>query len=195
MGTNLGGALFSKSQQFVIALFFNHPERTFYTNEVLRRSDIGRGTIQRELKKLAAVGVLTVTTMGNQRHYQANRHCPIFNELRGIALKTFGMVDVLQQALNPIADKIKQAFVYGSMAKGTDTADSDIDLMVVSASMSYAGLIEQLSSAEEKLGRPINPTLYKPREWAKKLSDNNLFLTKVMSQPKLFIIELIDDNG
>jgi len=194
MGMNLNNALFTKSQQFVIALFFNHPEKSFYTNEILRLSCMGRGTIQRELKNLEAAGVLTVTNIGNQRHYQANPNCPIFNELRGIAIKTFGVVDVLQQVLRPIEDKIKQAFIYGSIAKGTDTANSDIDLLVVSNSLSYSALIEQLSNAEDKLGRPINPTVYKPGEFAKKLNDKNPFLTKVMAQPKLTLIESTDDN-
>jgi len=194
MGMNLSNALFTKSQQFVIALFFNHPEKSFYTNEILRLSGMGRGTIQRELKNLDAAGVLTVTNIGNQRHYQANPNCPIFNELRGIAIKTFGVVDVLQQVLRPIEDKIQQAFVYGSIAKGTDTANSDIDLLVVSDSLSYSALIEQLSNAEDKLGRPINPTVYKPREFTKKLNDKNPFLTKVMAQPKLTLIESADDN-
>ncbi len=194
MGMNLSNALFTKSQQFVIALFFNHPEKSFYTNEILRLSGMGRGTIQRELKNLDAAGVLTVTNIGNQRHYQANPNCPIFNELRGIAIKTFGVVDVLQQVLRPIEDKIKQAFVYGSIAKGTDTANSDIDLLVVSNSLSYSALIEQLSNAEDKLGRIINPTVYKPREFTNKLNDKNPFLTKVMAQPKLTLIESTDDN-
>jgi len=193
--TSLSDALFSKSQQFVISLFFNHPEKSFYTNDVLRRSNMGRGTVQRELKKLESVGVLTVTNIGNQKHYQANRNCPIYNELRGIVQKTFGITKILQQTLYPIEYKIQQAFIYGSIAKGTDVAESDIDLLVISSKLSYADLMEHLSTAEEKLSRPINPTLYKPHEFAKKLSENNPFLTKVMSQPKLLIIEPKDNNG
>jgi predicted nucleotidyltransferase len=201
MGTNnkntisLGEALFSKTQRQVLGLLFGQPDKTFYANEIVRFACVGIGTVQRELEKLSGVGLLTVKKVGNQKHYQANRESPIFEELRCIVLKTFGIADLLAQALEGIRPMIRAAFIYGSVAKGTDKASSDIDVMIISVGLSYAEIFPLLMGAEEKLGRTVNLSLYTPQEIYAKISADNNFVKRVLEQPKVFLIGTDDDIG
>ena len=191
MGTiqsGLGDALFAGVQQRVLGALFGNPERSFYGNELLRLTGSGKGALQRELDRLVKAGLVTVRSVGNQKHYQANPEAPIFEELRGIAIKTFGIGDVLRGALLPLAKKIRTAFIYGSVARRADTTRSDIDLLVVSDSLGYQDLIKALQAAERGLGRKISPTLYSSVELAKKRSGKNAFVLRVLEQPKIFLI-------
>ncbi len=186
----IGDALFTKTQQRVLGLLYVRPNQSFYLNEIVRLAAIGKGTIKRELEKLCQAGLLTVTRRGNQNHYQANPENPIFEELKSITLKTFGVVDCLKAALQPVLPQLETAFVYGSLAKGAEHAGSDLDLMLVgdlSGSLSYGEVMVLLEPAESQLGRTINPTLYSPEEFAKRLETNQSFITRVMDQPKLWI--------
>lgn len=185
---SVADALFSGLQQRLLAVLFGQPDRSFYGNELLRLTGTGRGALQRELEKLVSADLVTVTPIGNQKHYQANAAAPIFAELRGIVMKTLGLADVLRTALNAVADRIELAFVFGSVAKGTDTATSDIDLMVVTETLSYADLFEGLAAAEQVLGRKVNPTLYTSDALAEKIRTENNFVLRVLSQPKIFLI-------
>ena len=190
---SLADVLFTQSQQLVLGLFYSQPNKTFYTNEVLRQSEIGRGTIQRELKKLALAGILKVDRRGNQLHYQANPDCPIFTELCGISRKTFGLADVIRTALLPVSQQIDLAFIYGSIAKGEDNAGSDIDLLVITDSLAYTDLMSMLMDAEQLLARSINPSIYTEKQIKNKLEQKNAFLTRVMEQPKLWVKGVKDD--
>jgi predicted nucleotidyltransferase len=191
--TSLGEALFAGVQRRLLALFYGQPERSFYTNELLRLTATGRGGLQRELARLVMSGLVSATTVGNQKHYQANRNSPIFSELRSIVLKTFGLADVVRDVLAPLAAKMDLAFIFGSVAKGNDTATSDIDVLVVSDDMAYADLFNALSMAEERLGRKISPTLYGAAEFARKVHDDNHFVSRVLAQPKIFLKGTEDD--
>ena len=191
--SSLGDALFTKTQQKVLGLLFGRPDRTFYANELVRLASIGTGAVHRELDKLAAAGLLTITRIGNQKHYQANPRCPIYEELRAITRKTFGLTDVLRGLLSPIADKIEVAFVYGSVAAGADTARSDVDLFIVSKALTYGDLMTAFTDASPTLGREVNPTLYNARELRRKLKARNAFLQRVLKQPKIFLIG--SENG
>jgi predicted nucleotidyltransferase len=200
MGTNaptLGQAeaLFSKTQRRVLAVLFGNPDRSYFANEIVRLAESGIGAVQRELAALEGAGLVTSTRIGNQKHYQANRTSPIFEELRGIVVKSFGVADVLRGMLAPVADKIRVAFIYGSVAKGSDTAASDIDLMVVSDKLSYSDLFAYASTAEQRLGRKVNPTVYKPSELRRKASAGNSFVSRMLQQPKIFLIGSDDDLG
>ena len=186
--TSLGDVLFSGVQQRLLTFFFGQPDRSFYTNELLRLTGTGKGALQRELERLQSAGLVTATQIGNQKHYQANRAAPIFDEVRGIVQKTFGLAGVLRAALADLANWIQVAFVFGSVAKGTDTAASDIDVLVVAEDLSYADLFEHLAPAEATLGRKVNPTLYTPSEFARKQREDNHFVTRVMAQSKIFLI-------
>jgi len=185
---NLSDALFSKVQARVLGLLFGNPDRSFYANELFRLAGSGTGAGVRELAKLSASGLVTVNKIGNQKHYQANREAPIFEELRGIVLKTFGMADLLRQGLLPMHDKISVAFIYGSIAKGSDTAKSDIDVMVIGDNIAYPDVYSALMPAEEQLGRKVNPSIYNKEDVTKKLRGGNAFLTRIIAQPKIFLI-------
>lgn len=186
-------ALFSKVQQRVMAVLFGNPERSFYANEIIGLARSGTGAVQRELIRLEAAGIVRATRVGRQKHYQANDRSPLFEELRGLARKTFGLVDVLRAALEPMASEVRAAFVYGSIAKGGDTAESDIDLLVVSDRLAHAELFGALEPVSARLGRKVAPTLYSWEELQKRVKQKNSFVVRVLSQPKLWIIGADDD--
>lgn len=186
--SGIADALFSKVQQRVLAMLFGNPGRSFYANEVIALAGSGTGAVQRELAHLEAAGLVTVTRVGKQKHYQANAAAPVFEELRGLVLKTSGLADVLRGALAPLSAQISAAFVYGSVAKKQGTAKSDIDLMVVSDSLSYADLFAALEEATNRLGRPVNPTVYSRQELDKRVQADNAFIKRVLAQPKLWVI-------
>lgn len=186
--TNLADALFPRVRQRVLALLYGNPGRTFFANEVIALAQSGTGAVQRELADLAAAGLLKVSTQGNQKHYQANEAAPVFSELRGLVLKTFGLADVLRVALEPLGSQIDAAFVYGSVAKQEDTAQSDIDVMIISDTLGYADVFGALEPASITLGRPVNPTVYTSAQFAKRAKQDNAFVTRVLQQPKLWLI-------
>lgn len=188
VSSGVADALFTKVQQRVLAVLFGNHARSFYANELIALACSGSGAVQRELAQLEAAELVTVRRVGNQKHYQANAAAPIFKELRGLVLKTSGLVDVLRATLAPLAAQIDQAFIYGSVAKGKDTAKSDIDLMVISEGVTYADLFAALEPATKRLQRTVNPTLYSPTEIDKRIFDDNAFVKRVMEQPKLWVI-------
>lgn len=186
--SGLMNALFTATQQRVLGLLFGQPNRSFYATELIQKLGVGSGAVQRELARLAQSGLVTVRKVGTQKHYQANPDSPIFHELTSLITKTVGLVEPLREALIPFASHIKVAFVYGSVAAGSDTAKSDIDLMLICDGLSYTDVFEALQAAEIRLGRPVNPTLYTPLEWAKKINSGSGFAAKVAERPKLFLI-------
>ena len=193
--TSLADALFSAIQQRVLAYLFGQPERSFFATELIKLVAGGSGAVQRELARLAQSGLVTVTRMGTQKHYQANPKSPIFAELCAITQKTVGLALPLREALAPLASRITAAFVFGSVAKRRDTAASDIDVLVLSDTVDYADIFAALQSVEAKLGRTINPTVYKPTDWRRKRASGNPFVVKVGAQPKLFLIGAEEDLG
>jgi len=181
-------ALFSKVRQRVLGVLLGNPERSFYANEIIGLAQSGTGAVQRELARLEAAGIVTTTRVGKQKHYQANAGSPLYEELRGLARKTFGLTDVLRAALQPVAYDIAAAFVYGSIAKGLDTGASDIDVMIVSDRVSYSELFALLEAVSTKLGRKIAPTIYSADEFRTRVQSRNSFLVRVLEQPKLWLI-------
>lgn len=188
VSTSLADALFPRVRQRVLALLYGNPDRSFFSNEVVTLAQSGTGAVQRELASLAAAGLLTVVTQGNQKHYQANAAAPVYEELRGLVLKTSGLVDVLRTALVPLASAIDVAFVFGSVSKKQDTAHSDVDLLVVSDALGYADVFSALEEASARLGRKVNPTIYTPAELGKRISQKNAFASRVLAQDKLWVI-------
>lgn len=190
---SLADALFSTTQQRVLGLLFGQPSRSFYATELIGLVGAGSGAVQRELERLEESGLVTVRRVGSQKHYQANRASPLFAELTSIARKTFALAEPLRTALKPLESKIDAAFVYGSVAKRTDSASSDIDLMVVSDTLTYADIFGVLAKFEPKFGRKINPTVYSRAEMAKRRKEGQAFLTRVLRQPKVWIMGTDDD--
>jgi predicted nucleotidyltransferase len=195
MGTTLGqapsglaDALFTPVQQRLLGLLFGQPDRRFQSAELIRLVGSGTGTAHRNLTRLATAGLITVTRTSNQKHYQANRESPIFGELHGLAIKTVGMVEPIRRALQSRTSEIHAAFVYGSIARGADTAASDVDLVVVSDTLGYAEVFEALQSAEAVLSRPINPSVMTLTEWRARTSAPGSFTRRVAQGHRLFVI-------
>ena len=183
----LGDALFPKTRQRVLAVLYSRPERSFYRNELFRLVGVGRGAVARELTSLCEAGIINESRQGNQLHFQANPNCPIFDEIRGIVIKSFGIADVLKFALSDLLPDIDLAFVYGSIAAGTEDADSDIDVMIVSDQLSYSDLMSKLEPCERQLRRVINPSIYTNQEFETGKHSKS-FLKRVMDRPKLPLI-------
>ena len=185
---SLSNALFSKVQQRVLALIFSHPERSFYASEIMRNVRSGVGAVERELSKLERSGLVSVERIGNQKHYRANQAAPIFEDLRGLVEKTVGLAEPIKKSFELYADAIKSAFVYGSVAKGADTAQSDIDLMVIGDDLNYSDLYTAAQNVENKLRRKIHPLFLSPEDWQRKTSDKGSAFSKISHSPKIFII-------
>jgi predicted nucleotidyltransferase len=183
----LCSGLFGKTRQAVLALLYTRADSTFYTKQILDAVDIGRGTVQRELKNLTDTGIIIREVQGRQVYYRANEKCPIFSELKGIVRKTFGVADVIRQSLASAVGRIRVAFVFGSVARSADDRRSDIDLMVV-GKISFGDVVSLLSPVEEKLGREVNPVVYPVAEFKRKLKEDHHFVKTVLEDEKVFVI-------
>ena len=180
-------ALLPKTRQGILAAVLVRPEKAWYASELARRMHVPSSSLQRELHRLTDAGILKTYRRGRMTYYQANAESPLYGDLRGLLLKTAGLVDVLADALKPLTRQLQVVFVYGSMASGSEQLDSDIDLMVV-GTVSPAELALPLRRTGELLGRPINPTVYSPAEFARKRSAKNHFLMHVLDNTKLLVI-------
>ncbi len=179
--------LFSPVQARLLGILFSAPDRQFQGNELIRLAAAGTGATHRQLQRFSAAGLLTVNTIGSQKFYQANRGSPIFQELRSIVLKTVGLGEPLRRALEPLRAEVLAAFVFGSMAQGTGTDKSDIDLMVLSDSLDYSQIFDALQNVEPTLGRRINPTIMSSEQWNEKRGDPNSFVSRVARGPRIWV--------
>ena len=186
--TNPANALFTTTQQRVLGLLFGQADKSFFANEIINATGSGSGAVQRELARLEYSGLVTARWIGNQKHYQANRDSPVFEGLWLVVQNTVGVGGVLKDVLQPLAGQITAAFVYGSVAKQQESAGSDVDVLVVSDSLTYADLITALEPAATALRRAINPTLITRVELAKRIAEGKAFFTRVLSQPKIWLM-------
>ncbi len=191
----LADALFTATQQRVLGLLFGHPDRSFYVTEILTLTRGGTGALQRELGRLSAAGLITARRIGNQLHYQANPDSPLFHEIVQIVRKTVGAGDALFAALQPIAGRVQLALLYGSAAKGVDTAASDLDLLVVSDTLTLEELYRTLVVAEASLGRKIQPTLYTTAEFSRRRQTDDSFVNRVLAGGTLALVGDLDAVG
>jgi predicted nucleotidyltransferase len=143
--------------------------------------------VQRELQVLAQAGILRRTAEGRHVYFQANRESPIYPELHALLLKTAGIVGVVREALAPLADGIRVAFVFGSAARGELRSDSDVDVLVV-GDVSFTAVADALATAQTRLGRDVNPTVYPPAELRRKIRTGHHFLLAVLQEPRLFVV-------
>ncbi len=183
----LGTTLFGKTRRAVLALLYSHPDESFYLRQLARMTAVGMGSLQRELKQLSEAGIIQRSEIGRQAFFKANPDCPIYPELRDLIIKTFGVADVLRQALAPLADTILVAFIFGSMVSGEINQSSDLDVMVI-GDISFADVVSALSPVQEVLSREINPAVYPPGEFKTKSSADQHFIKSVLSSPKIFLI-------
>ena len=192
--TSLADALFSGTRQRVLGLLFGQPGRSFFATELIALAGAGSGGVQRELQRLSNAGLVMVSWVGNQKHYQANPGAPVFEEVCSIAAKTFGLAEPLRAALRPLQKRIELAFVYGSVASGCDSAKSDIDVLIVADDLILEDVYGALAKAEKQLARPVNPTLYTRAEFKRRRKANNPFLAKVLAGKTLPLIGTVSDG-
>lgn len=182
---SIASALFSDSQSRVFQWLFGQPEREFHLSELRRLTGLGSASLQRELNRLAEAGLVRSERVGNMRCFQANPQSPVYGELVGLTRKTLGVEPLLREALLPLAPNLQAAWVYGSVAKQTDTAQSDIDVMLVAKNLPLSKILESLLPLEEQLGRKINPTCYTPAELQRRRAEPDSFVNRVLAQPIL----------
>ncbi len=192
--SQLADALFTTTQQKVLGVLYTQPERSFYINEILRMTGMGVATVKRELDRMVAAGILSMTRIGNQHHYQANPECHIYDELLGIVKKTLGVVDVIKLALSPLATHIVWAFIFGSVASGKETSFSDIDLMII-GDVGFVEAVSAIYSVQETLGREVNPKIYRKEEWMQMLNNEEAFIKEVSAKSILNVIGDANELG
>jgi predicted nucleotidyltransferase len=178
---SLADALFARTRKRVLSLLLGQPERAFGTSELIGLVGAGSGAVQRELDRFALAGLVTATTVGRQKLYQANRASPVFAELSAIVEKTAGIAEALRRALQAVGPRLRLAILYGSVAKETDRATSDIDVLMVGDGLSLEDVYSALEPAEKNLGRRISPTLYTSDEFNRRRAARTPFLTKVLA--------------
>ena len=183
----LADLLFGRTRGAILALLFGHADQSFYTRQIAREVNASVGAVQRELENLSKVGLIVRNSVGSQVFYQANRDAPIFREMQGLVNKTVGIFSVLRAALHPLAKRVLVAFVYGSVAREEETAQSDVDLLVVGKA-TLEEVLSRLSTVEKSIRRPINPTVYSVAEFKSKLASGNHFLTAVLKGQKVFLL-------
>ncbi len=186
--TSMADALFTTTQQRVLSLLFGQPNRSFYASEMIERTRSGSGAVQRELKRLASSGLVTVKRIGNQTHYQASPAAPIFRELCSLVKKTVALAEPIRESLVPLGDRVTLALLYGSVANGTDTASSAIDILIVADGVTLEDVYSALAPVESELCRKISPTLYTPEELAQRKASNNPFLARVLAGEHLVLM-------
>lgn len=192
--TGLAETLFSDYRRRILALLLLRPDEHFHVREISRLTGVPAGSMHRELKLITDAGLLSRHLAGNQVRYRANRDCPIFHELAGIFRKTCGLSDIIRSALLPLSPSIKAAFVFGSVAKGEEKATSDVDVCVV-GSASFTEVVVALADMNQKIGREINPVVMSFDQFAVKLAVGEQFTTRIMNEPKFFLIGDEHDLG
>lgn len=185
---SIATALFSDSQSRVFRWLFGQPSRQFHLSELRRLTGLGSASLQREINRLADAGLVHSERVGNLRCFQADPRSPVFNELIALTRKTLGVEPMLREALTPLVPDLKAAWIYGSVAKQTDTAKSDIDVMLIGENLPLARILEQLLPLEAQLGRKINPTCYSPAEFDHRRGDPDSFVNRVLALPVLPLI-------
>ena len=188
----LADALFTSTQQRVLALLFGQPDREFYVTEIIALAGSGRGAVQRELARLAGSGLAAVSRVGNRKHYRANPESPLFDEICGIVRKTIGLEEAVGDALEPLADRLVLALLFGSVARGTETAASDIDLLLVSDDLTLEAVYAAVAGVEDLLGRRVNPTVYTSAEFEERRRARAGFLTRTLQRPHIVLIGSLD---
>ena len=191
---SLANALFTDRRSRLFRWLFGLPDRSFHLNELLRLTQLGSASLQQELKQLTAAGIVRAERVGNLKMFQANPQSPVFNELVSLTRKTIGLQTLLTHALLPLKGKLLQAWIYGSVAQQTDTATSDIDIMLVGNGLLLSEVLQCVQVLESELGRKINPTCYAPQEFALRQADPGSFVSKVLQKPVLDLLEHEDGS-
>lgn len=179
--------IFSPYRRQMLAVLFLNPDEKFHVRQLARLTGISAGSLHRELKAMAGAGLLQRESQGNQVLYQVDRGCPIYEELASILRKTVGMAMILRECLVSLADRIDIAFVFGSMATGKQTADSDLDLCVL-GDVKLFDVVKALGSVQDSIRREINPVVMKTTRYIDQLAAHDRFIERIESEPKIFVV-------
>jgi len=185
---SIASALFSDSQARIYRWLFGQPARDFHLSELRRLTGLGSASLQRELNRLTAAGLLRSERVGNLRRFRANPRSPVYSDLIAITRKTLGAEPLLREALQPLVPDLQAAWIYGSVAKQTDTAQSDVDVMLIGNNLLLGNILERLVPLEAQLGRKINPTCYTPEEFQRRRAEADSFVNRVLAQPVIPLI-------
>jgi uncharacterized protein len=183
----VAAALFGKVRCAVLALLFTHSDQTYYLREIARLIGMSHGAVQRELGNLEEAGLVVRFRRGNQSYFQANTASPVFPELRGLVTKTVGVADVMRGALAGLAERVKVAFIYGSVARGEEKSTSDVDVMVI-GDVGFGEVVSALRPAQDQLGREVNPSVFGIDEITRRITDRDHFITSVIDEEKVFLV-------
>lgn len=183
----LSDVLFGEYRKRILGLLLLHPEQGYHVRELARLTNTSAGTLHKELSKLSDAGILQSKKVGNQQHYSANLQCPIFEELASIFRKTSGLADVIADALSSAKNQIQLAMVFGSVARGEEQANSDIDVMII-GDISFGDVVSLLHVSQATLRREINPVVYSMDSFKSRVEKNDFFIKEILNKPKLFII-------
>jgi predicted nucleotidyltransferase len=183
---DISQTLFGKTRRAVLSLLYSHVDEAFYLRQIVRAAGVGLGAVQRELKLLSDAGIIQRIVRGRQVYYQANPQCPVFGELKALVIKTVGIAAIVQAALAPLADRIRIAGIYGSIARSEEHKGSDVDLLVV-GKVTFAEIVSALDQAQKTINREINPTVYPVDEFQSKLSAGHHFLSTIVEKPMFFL--------
>lgn len=185
---SIATALLSDSQSRVFRWLFGQPERSYHLSELRRLTGLGSASLQRELNRLAEAGLVRSERVGNLRRFQANPQSPVYGELVGLTRKTLGIEPMLRIALQPLLPDLQDAWIYGSVAKQTDSAQSDIDVMLVGRNLSLSRVLELLVPLEKELGRNIKPICFTSTEFKRRRAEKDSFVNRVLSQPTIALL-------
>jgi uncharacterized protein len=177
----------SRLRAKVLGWLFTHTDESFFVRQLTALLDLDSANLSRELARLEKMGLLVSTTSGKQKYYQANPKSPIFNELHSLMVKTAGVADILRSALNPVSQQIKVAFIFGSMASGTENRASDIDVLII-GNITFGDVIDLFSSAEKTLRREINSVVYQVEEFQQKVKSDLYFVKTVLEGKSIFLM-------
>ncbi len=194
MSSLLADILFKEYRRKVLSLLLLRPDQAYHVREIARLTGTVPGTLHRELSKLAKAGILEKSSQGNQVSYHANRNCLIFDELSSILRKTSGVADSVKEALTPLENSIDVALIFGSVASGKATSDSDIDILIV-GNLGFSEMVKTLYPTQEILGREINPKLYSTKEWKAARKESSAFIREILEKPTIKIMGDINELG
>ncbi len=192
---SIATALFSESQSKVFRWLFGQPDRVFHLSELRRLTGLGSASLQRELNRLAEAGLVHSERVGNLRRFQANPQSPVYSDVIALTRKTVGMEPLLREALLPLLPRLKAAWIFGSVAKETDTSQSDIDIMLIGENLSLGDILEHLTPLEAQLCRRINPTCYSPADFERRRAEPDSFVNRILPQPILPLIGDVNESA
>jgi predicted nucleotidyltransferase len=176
-------ALFTQPQSKVLEWVFGQPERWYHIQELIRLTSLASASLQREIKRLHEAGLVMEERIGNLRRVKANPNSPVFTDLISLVRKTLGAIPAMADALKPMASKLQVALVFGSVAKGTERAGSDVDVLLVSDSVQLADALALLLPLEAQLGRRIDVKLYTPAEFSARRAEAGSVVQRILAEP------------